>query len=285
MKTAARRRPRVSADGVHERARDCVVDEAGGAVAAASPPAPRAKVKAPAALGAEFERRLLEGAFGGYGALQEWLFGRGYTIGRVARARRAPVIEGKLQTLRLATMQAREVVEAAGGANDVVNEGLMRLVQGELFRVLIELREIDPKKVNLNMLARNVAMICRSSVQMRRTVEEMRAGIGRRVLAAERKVMAAARRGVRGGLSPAAEKRIRAALLEIAAPPHPQPGDASAAQPSDDSPIKKDRSNTGDRLLKDDRLIKDDRLGPEDASMHEAAPQPPHATVQEGGEQ
>ena len=44
----------------------------------------------------------------------------------------------------------------------------------------------------------------------------MRGGIGRRVAAAERKVVAAARRGARGGLSEVAEKRIRAALLEIA---------------------------------------------------------------------
>lgn len=271
-------------DAVHERERDCragVHEASGGAVA----PAPASRTharKAPAALGAEFEHRLLAGAFGGYGALQEWLLGRGYTIGRVGRARRAPVIEGKLHTLRLATMQAREVVEAAGGANDVVNEGLMRLVQGELFRVLIELREIDPKKVNLNLLARNVAMICRSSVQMRRTVEEMRAGIGRRVLAAERKVMAAARRGARGGLSAAAEKRIRAALLEIAAPvsapPHAPPADKSAAAARNDHPMKNGRP------AKDDRPIANDRPARDGASTHGAETQTPQAAAQESGE-
>ena len=91
----------------------------------------------------------------------------------------------------------------------------MRLVQGDLFRVLVELKEADPEKIDVNSLARNVASICRSSVQMRRAAEEMRIGIGRRVLAAERKVVAAARKGSPGGLSAAAEKRIRAALLEI----------------------------------------------------------------------
>ena len=58
---------------------------------------------------------------------------------------------------------------------------------------------------------------------MRRAAEEMRGGIGRRVAAAERKVVAAARRGVRGGLSEVAEKRIRAALLEIAELPAAAP--------------------------------------------------------------
>lgn len=99
----------------------------------------------------------------------------------------------------------------------------MRLVQGDLFRVLVELKEADPEKVDVNALARNVASICRSSVQMRRAAEEMRGGIGRRVAAAERKVVAAARRGARGGLSEVAEKRIRAALLEIAELPAAAP--------------------------------------------------------------
>ena len=113
------------------------------------------------------------------------------------------------------------MVEASGGADDLVNEGLMRLVQGDLFKVLVELRDADRKTVDVNALARNVASICRSSVQMRKAAEEMRNGIGHRLRAAERKVVEAARRGARGGLSVAAEKRIRAALLEIAQMPMP----------------------------------------------------------------
>ena len=59
--------------------------------------------------------------------------------------------------------------------------------------------------------------------------DEMRGGIGRRVLAAERKVVAAARKGSHGGLSAAAEKRIRAALLEIAEMPLIAAGDEASA--------------------------------------------------------
>ena len=73
------------------------------------------------------------------------------------------------------------MVDASGGADDTVNEGLMRPLQGDLFRVLVELKEVDPKKIDINALARNVASICRSSVHMRRAAEEMRNGIGRRV--------------------------------------------------------------------------------------------------------
>jgi hypothetical protein len=177
----------------------------------------RRKIRAlPTEIRTELERRLLAGSFSDYRALARWLRGHGYQISRTAICRYSRALERKLETLRLATEQARAVVEAAGAADDTVNEGLMRLVQGDLFRVLVEVKELDPKKVNVNALARNVASICRSSVQMRRAAEEMRSGIGKRVRAAERKVVAAARRGARSGLSAAAEQRIRAALLEIA---------------------------------------------------------------------
>lgn len=170
----------------------------------------------PTELRAEFDRRLIAGAISDYRGLSRWLRDHGYYISHSSLARYGKALERKLEALKLATQQARAVVKAAGAADDAINEGLMRLVQGDLFRVLVELKEADPEKVDVNALARNVASICRSSVMMRRAAEEMRSGIGRRVLAAERKVVAAARRGSHGGLSPAAEKRIRAALLEIA---------------------------------------------------------------------
>jgi hypothetical protein len=183
----------------------------------------------PPDLRAEFDRRLVAGAFSDYRGLSRWLRENGYSINHTSLARYGRALDRKLEALKLATEQARAVVEAAGAADDSINEGLMRLVQGDLFRVLVELKEADPEKVDVNALARNVASICRSSVQMRRAAEEMRSGIGRRVLAAERKVVAAARKGSHGGLSAVAEKRIRAALLEIAEMPVMAAGDEVSA--------------------------------------------------------
>jgi hypothetical protein len=194
--------------------------------ASAKRPPHKGKIKRlPPELRAEFERRLIEGSFSDYRGLSRWLNGHGYYISYSSLHKHGRALERKLEVLKLATEQARAVVDASGGADDTVTEGLMRLVQGDLFRVLVELKETDPEKIDINALARNVASICRSSVHMRRAAEEMRSGIGRRVLAAERKVVAAARRGARGGLSDAAEKRIRAALLEIAELPAPGGGD------------------------------------------------------------
>jgi hypothetical protein len=184
--------------------------------------APRSKIlRLPPKLRAELDRRLIESGFSGYAALARWLGEQGCPITGSKVHRYGRKLERRLETLRLATEQARAVVKAAGGADDTVNEGLMRLVQGDLFNVLLEIREIDPKKADLNALARNVASICRSAVQMRRLAEEMRCGIGKRVKAAERKVVEAARRGAAGGLSAQAERKIRAALLEIAELPAP----------------------------------------------------------------
>ncbi len=180
-------------------------------------------------LRAEFDRRLVAGSFSDYRGLARWLGEHGCEITHSALQRYGNALERKLNALKLATEQARAVVDASGGADDTVNEGLMRLVQGDLFRVLVELKEVDPKKIDINALARNVASICRSAVHMRRAAEEMRSGIGRRVMTAERKVVAAARRGAQGGLSATAEKRIRAALLEIVEMPMASNDQASAA--------------------------------------------------------
>jgi len=196
-------------------------------------PPDKGKIKRlPPDVRAEFDHRLVAGAFSDYRGLSRWLGERGYYISHASLARYGKALDRKLEALKLATEQARIVVAAAGDADDTINEGLMRLVQGDLFRVLVELKEADPEKVDVNALARNVASICRSSVQMRRAAEEIRGGIGRRVAAAERKVVAAARRGARGGLSEMAEKRIRAALLEIAELPAAAPSGAGDVEAS-----------------------------------------------------
>jgi hypothetical protein len=161
----------------------------------------RAKIKMlDLKLRAELDRRLIDGSFSDYLGLAAWLSKKGCKITGAAVQRYGSAMERKLGALRIATEQARAVVEASGGADDLVNEGLMRLVQGDLFKVLVELRDADRKTVDVNALARNVASICRSSVHMRKAAEEMRNGIGRRVRAAERKVVEAARRGARAGI-------------------------------------------------------------------------------------
>jgi Protein of unknown function (DUF3486) len=191
---------------------------------------PKRKIKSlPPKLRAELDRRLVKGGFSNYRALARWLGEQGCAISHSGVHKYGQELERRLETVRLATEQARAVVDATGEAGDTVNEGLMRLVQGDLFSVLFALKDVDRKNIDLNQLARHVASICRASVQMRKLADEMRHGIGRRVRDAERKVVEAARRGARGGLSQAAERRIRAALLEIAELPAPADDSLPAA--------------------------------------------------------
>ena len=88
----------------------------------------------PPDLRAEFDRRLIAGAFSDYRGLARWLRENGYSMSHASLARYGKALDRKLAALKLATEQARAVVEAAGGADDTINEGLMRLVQGDLFR-------------------------------------------------------------------------------------------------------------------------------------------------------
>src|SRR5690348_9642336 len=70
----------------------------------------------PPTLRAEFERRLMEGAFSDYRGLSRWLAGHGYHISHAALHKHGHALERKLDALRLATEQARVVVEASGAA-------------------------------------------------------------------------------------------------------------------------------------------------------------------------
>ena len=186
------------------------------AASGAEKPPYKGKIKRlPPDLRAEFDRRLVAGAFSDYRGLARWLRENGYSISHTALARYGRALDRKLEALKLATEQARAVVKAAGAADDTINEGLMRLVQGDLFRVLVELKEADPEKIDVNSLARNVASIC--------PLVGADAPGGRRNARRDRAAGARGRaQGGRGGAQRIArrivgrgQKRIRAALLEI----------------------------------------------------------------------
>jgi Bacteriophage Mu, Gp27 len=136
----------------------------------------------------------------------------------------AKKLERRLEALRIATAQAREIVEVSGDDDRVMDDALTRLVQQELFQILVKLKEEKPKSKELDLptLARSVAQVGRISLAQQRRADELEAKVKEKVAAAEQKVLAAARGAddgahapAEGGLSPEAEERIRKALLEI----------------------------------------------------------------------
>jgi Bacteriophage Mu, Gp27 len=184
------------------------------------PMPPRGKLKTlPPALREELDRRLIEGNFSSYGALAKWLAEQGFQISDSSIHRYGSRLERRLEAVKIATEQARLVVEAAPDGDSQMTEALLRLVQQHLFSVLVELSDSGLKQANLASIARSVAEMARASVLHRRFVQEMQDKLAKKIGTAERKVVETARAaasGADGGLSAEGEERIRRALMEIA---------------------------------------------------------------------
>ena len=74
----------------------------------AEKPPYKGKIKRlPPDLRAEFDRRLVAGAFSDYRGLARWLRENGYSISHTALARYGRALDRKLEALKLATEQAR----------------------------------------------------------------------------------------------------------------------------------------------------------------------------------
>jgi hypothetical protein len=174
--------------------------------------------KLPRQIRDELNRRLVDGSFANYGSLSVWLRKQGYNFSLKTISKYGDKLERRLEAVRLATAQAREVVEATGGDDDKMNEALRRLVQQHLFAVLVELSP-DPKHQNLNSIARSVAEMGRASIMQKKFMEEMAKKLATKLAVAEGRVVetarAAAGAGPSGGLTAEAEQEIRRALMEV----------------------------------------------------------------------
>jgi hypothetical protein len=158
---------------------------------------------------AELNERLVKGRFAGYVELAEWLTGKGFEISKTALHRYGQKFEDKLAALKLATDQARAVVDAAPDDDGAMNEALMRLIQEKLFGILRDLN-IDPKKINIASLVRAVAEFTRANVAHRK----YRAHVREKATAAAATVAKLAKKG---GLSKATAAEIRREILGIPA--------------------------------------------------------------------
>lgn len=135
---------------------------------------PRAKaVNLPRAVKEWLDRALVEGNFSGYRALQEELSARGFDISKSALQRYGQSFERRLDALKLASEQARVMVQAAPDEEGAVNEALTRLVQEKLFGALMEL-EVDPAKLNLASAAKAVAELGKATVVQKKWAAEVR---------------------------------------------------------------------------------------------------------------
>lgn len=174
---------------------------------------PRSKVEAlPAELKSELDRKLFEGAFSDYEGLAGWLAEQGVALSKSSLHRYGQRFEERMGALRIATEQARALVEGARDDEGVMAEALMRMAQEKIYSLLMEV-DVDPDQVDINKLFRTIAEISRATVPMKRWQAEQR-----RAIAAEmaRRAVEAMEDGAReAGLSDEDAALIRAKLLGV----------------------------------------------------------------------
>ncbi len=127
------------------------------------------------------DRALADKGFQGYRVLEEELRARGYAISKSAIQRYGKDFEERLSSLKLATEQAKAIVDAAPDEEGATNEAMMRLVQEKLFAALMA---VDGNKLDLAKFARAIADLGRATVMQKRFVAEAREQ-ARKELAAE----------------------------------------------------------------------------------------------------
>lgn len=134
---------------------------------------PRSKVASlPKAVKAWLDKALAENSFSEYETLAAELKAQGFSISKSALHRYGQDFESKLSALKLASEQARAVVDAAPDEEGSVNEALMRFVQEHLFKMLLATegdKKFDPYK-----MAKAVAELGKASVAQKKWHAEWR---------------------------------------------------------------------------------------------------------------
>lgn len=111
----------------------------------------------------QLDKKLITGGFSDYTGLAAWLTDQGFEISRSSLGRYGSEFEQRLGAIRIATEQARAVVDAAGDERGDMNEALIRLVQQEAFNVLVNLND-DDKNALLPKIGIMVAKLSKASV-------------------------------------------------------------------------------------------------------------------------
>jgi len=167
------------------------------------------------------DRQLSAGTFQSWRNLSKWFADNGYEISHAALHKYGQKFDRRLESIRLATEQARIVCEQFKGDDVEMQSALMRLVQTRLFEVLCAVNE-KPKRirvkkngqtlekvapVNLTALARSVSGLVKAETEHRKWAEHARATVA----AAAKKIDESTGKG----LSTDVANQIRAVLMEV----------------------------------------------------------------------
>jgi hypothetical protein len=162
------------------------------------------------------EQALSENNFTGYQQLESILRGKGYAISKSAIHRYGQKMERRFEAIRASTEAARMLTEGAPDDQDARSEGIIALVQSELFGAITDLLEAGSDEVStaeriglLSGAAKNIATLARASVNQKKFRMEIQAKVEAAAVAVEKIAR-------KGGLSAASADLLRQEILGIA---------------------------------------------------------------------
>lgn len=135
------------------------------------------------------DAELVKRGFGDYVQLAADLKARGADISKSALQRYGSPFEQRMAQLKMASEQARALVDAAPDEEDKLGAAVVRMTQEKIFNILMEL-DINADDVDVNKLFKNAAEIGKASVTQKRFSMEARAALkeeARRELLAEQR--------------------------------------------------------------------------------------------------
>jgi hypothetical protein len=165
----------------------------------------------------QLDKFLSEGTMHTSLQLRKWLADNKFEISRRCIDDYRHKFERQLDSVRLATEQARIVCDQFKDDDEQMQSALMRLVQTRLFEILVVAKEKETTQkkrtsptvaaVNVAALARCVSGLVKAETEHRKLLDHTRAGVA----AAEKKLEEATAKG----LSKDAAQQIKAVLMEI----------------------------------------------------------------------
>ncbi|CAM3351977.1 phage protein Gp27 family protein [Paracidovorax anthurii] len=138
---------------------------------------PRSKVHSlPPALKEWLDAELVKRGFGDYEQLAADLKARGADVSKSALQRYGSPFERSLAKVKMASEQARAIVDAAPDDEDKLSSAVIRVTQEKILNLLMDI-DIDADDVDINKLFKNAAEIGKASVTQKRFSMEARAAI------------------------------------------------------------------------------------------------------------
>lgn len=168
----------------------------------------RSKVKSlPKNVREALDEKLVEEGFQNYEDLADWLAEQGYDISKSSVHRYGQEFEDRLEALRIATAQAREITEQVGDDEGALGDALTAVVQEKAFGLLTSM-EMEEQEVEFTSLMNAIARLQKASVQQKKFMQEMREKAQQAAEEAEEIAR-------EGGLSEDGAEKIRAKILGI----------------------------------------------------------------------